>query len=221
MNTSDSPELSLRERKKAQTRTRIADTAVAMLAERGFDAVTVAEIARAAEVSEATIFNYFGTKEDLVYDRLDQFWDDLIATVANRTDHGDVVDAVERYVLAQGPPMPREPAGQQVHLAAIIRMITASPRLLARERASYDRAATALARVLAATTSIGPDAGAAAQMLVGVHRSVVDYTREQILDGTNTSTLNRRVKSRTRSSYALLRSGLQLPTRSPAASHHG
>ena len=41
--------------------------------ERGFDQVSVAEVARAADVSEATVFNYFPTKEDLVYERMDAF----------------------------------------------------------------------------------------------------------------------------------------------------
>ena len=47
----------LRERKKQQTRQLIADTARTLFAGRGFEAVTVAEIARAADVSEATVFN--------------------------------------------------------------------------------------------------------------------------------------------------------------------
>src|SRR4051794_10637265 len=61
----------LRERKKRQTRDAIAAAALAMLQARGFDEVTVAEIARAADVSEKTVFNHFPTKEDLVFARGD------------------------------------------------------------------------------------------------------------------------------------------------------
>ena len=63
----------LRERKKLQTRELIAETARRLFAERGFEAVTVAEVARAADVAEKTVFNYFPTKEDLVYWRLESF----------------------------------------------------------------------------------------------------------------------------------------------------
>ena len=56
----------LRERKKRQTREAIAQAAMALFVAHGFDAVTVADVARAADVSEKTVFNYFPAKEDLV-----------------------------------------------------------------------------------------------------------------------------------------------------------
>ncbi len=59
----------LRERKKAAMRLRISDLATGMFLERGFDEVTVAEVAEAANVSVKTVFNYFGSKEDLLFDR--------------------------------------------------------------------------------------------------------------------------------------------------------
>jgi AcrR family transcriptional regulator len=198
--------LGLRERKKQRTRAGIADAALELFTGRGFDAVTVAEVARAAEVSEATVFNYFRTKEDLVFDRLDQFWSQLIDSVDHRASGDGVVDAVQRFLLVQRP-MVQTPEHEE-RLAAITRMIATSPALLARERASYDQAAIALAEVIARTTSIGSDAVAAAQMLLGVHRSLVAYTREQVLAGTAGATLARRVAARTRSGYALLRTGL-------------
>ncbi|HEV3295288.1 MAG TPA: TetR family transcriptional regulator, partial [Streptosporangiaceae bacterium] len=74
-------ELGLRERKKLRTRQLIAETAMRLFVERGFDAVPVAAVARAAEVAEATVFNYFPTKEDLVYQGMEVFEDELLAAV--------------------------------------------------------------------------------------------------------------------------------------------
>lgn len=59
----------LRERKKRQTRQYISDVATGLFLERGFEAVTVAEIAEAANVSVNTVYNYFPAKEDLFFDR--------------------------------------------------------------------------------------------------------------------------------------------------------
>src|SRR3954454_6206628 len=61
----------LRERKKRQTRESIAAAAMELFQARGFEAVTVADVARAADVSEKTVFNHFATKEDLVFSRGD------------------------------------------------------------------------------------------------------------------------------------------------------
>ena len=74
----------LRERKKQQTQQLILDTATRLFDQRGFDGVTVAEIARAAELSEMTVFNYFPTKEDLVFGRMEFFEERLVAAVEQR-----------------------------------------------------------------------------------------------------------------------------------------
>src|SRR3954465_5975723 len=76
--------IGLRERKKARTRLEISDVATRLFAEHGFEEVTLSQIAAAAEVSIKTIFNYFGSKEELYFDRADEMRDAVIATIAER-----------------------------------------------------------------------------------------------------------------------------------------
>src|SRR5215213_6842530 len=92
-------EMGLRERKKQQTRQRIQEGAIELFAARGFDKVPVAEIARAADVSEATVFNYFPTKEDLVYEGMEAFENALIDAVRDRPDGTSVLSAYRDFVL--------------------------------------------------------------------------------------------------------------------------
>ena len=65
----------------------------------GFDAVSIAAVARAAEVSEATVFNYFPTNEDLVFQGMEVFEAELLAAVADRSAGEPVVAAFARFVL--------------------------------------------------------------------------------------------------------------------------
>src|SRR5919201_222062 len=99
-----STEPGLRERKKQQRRQLIAETARRLFAERGFDRVTVAEIARAANVSEGTVFNYFPTKADLFYDRMEVFEERLVEAVRARAPGDSVPASLRRFVLPGGPP---------------------------------------------------------------------------------------------------------------------
>src|SRR6266496_368056 len=89
----------LRERKKQQTHQAIAEAAQQLFAERGFDAVTVAEVARAADVSEGTVFNYFPTKEDLFYGGMEAFEAELVEAVGQRAPGESVPAAFRRFVL--------------------------------------------------------------------------------------------------------------------------
>src|ERR1700749_1287397 len=89
----------LRERKKRRTRGPIATVAMKLFAARGFDAVTVAEVARAAEVSEKTVFNYFPSKEDLVFWRLESFEHELLSAVRDRAAGESVLTGFGRFIL--------------------------------------------------------------------------------------------------------------------------
>lgn len=95
-----SADLPLRERKKLQTRQHLVDTAAALFHARGFDAVTVADVARAAEVGEQTVYNYFATKERLVFDEADAFAQRFAAMISETPAGAPLGPSVAREVHA-------------------------------------------------------------------------------------------------------------------------
>ena len=199
----------LRERKKEQTRHLIAETARALFAKRGFDAVTVAEIARAADVSEATVFNYFPTKEDLVYGRLESFEDELLSAVRDRAPGESALQAFGRFVLQPRGLLAAKDADEQ--LLAITRMIAESPALLAREEQIFLRYTRSLASLLAEETGAKPDdvePWVAANALMGVHRGLIAYVRRQVLAGRRNPRLGRDVRAQRERALDLLEAGL-------------
>ena len=120
---------------------------MSLFLERGFDQVSVAEVARAADVSEATVFNYFTTKEDLVYDRMDAFEQELLAAVRERPAGETPLRAFARFVLDRSD---RAATGDgRRRVAALTRLTSASPSLKARERQIVAEYTEALAAVLA------------------------------------------------------------------------
>src|SRR6476469_1985072 len=94
----------LRETKKARTRLAISDAATQLFVERGFEQVTVAEIAEAADVSVKTVFNYFPAKEDLFFDRADELLAGLLRTIAERPEARTITTALRarRLAIAEG-----------------------------------------------------------------------------------------------------------------------
>jgi AcrR family transcriptional regulator len=96
----------LRERKKQRTRREISDVATRLFLEHGFERVTLAEIADAAEVSVKTIFNHFGSKEDLFFDRIGELRDGIEATMTGRPPGVTVVEALRRLSVENVVPFP-------------------------------------------------------------------------------------------------------------------
>jgi AcrR family transcriptional regulator len=201
----------LRERKKQQTRELLAETARRLFTERGFERVSVAEIAREADVSEKTVFNYFPTKEDLVYWRLESFEDELLETIRSREAGESVLDAFGRFVR-----QPRGMLGQydrkaREQLAALTRMIVASPSLIAREQQIFEGYTASLAALIADETGAGPDdvePWVAANAMMGVHRRLIDYTRGRIVAGARHPELAADVLEQAERGLALLGRGL-------------
>jgi AcrR family transcriptional regulator len=174
----------LRERKKQQTRELLAETARRLFTERGFERVSVVEIAREANVSEKTVFNYFPTKEDLVYWRLESFEEELLATVRDRPPGESVLAAFGRFVSAPRGMLATHDEETRERLAALSRMIASSPALLAREQQIFAGYTDSLAALIADETgSGGVEPWVVANALMGVHRSLVDFARRRIVAG--------------------------------------
>jgi AcrR family transcriptional regulator len=205
------PELGLRERKKEQTRKLIADTARGLFVTRGFERVTVAEIARAANVSEATVFNYFPTKEDLVYYRMEIFETEMLAAIRERPAGESILGAFGRFILEPRGLLAAEDEGAVEILASITRVIAESPALLARERQILDRYARTLAWIVADETGRSPDdvePYVIANALIGAHRALLDFTRGRILAGARNPRLAREVRAQGKRALAVLEQGL-------------
>jgi AcrR family transcriptional regulator len=162
------------------------DTAIRLFAERGFDAVPVAAIARAAEVSEATVFNYFPTKEDLVYRGMEVFEAELMAAVRDRPAGESIAAAFGRFVLQPRGFLAAPDEDSARFLIAVSKMIADSPALRSREREILARYTASLARLIAEDTAADPDdvrPWVVARALIGTHQTLIEFVRRHLADG--------------------------------------
>lgn len=136
-------EVGRRERKKQQTKAAISRVATLLFLERGFDAVTVAEVARAADVAVQTVFNHFPAKEDLFFDE-EGWWRGPARAV--HASAGDPLDALEAHYLASI--RERLAVGHLATWKQFVRTIEASPALLARRRMQTDELVRTLSEAL-------------------------------------------------------------------------
>jgi AcrR family transcriptional regulator len=202
-------EAGLRERKKQRTRELIADAALELFLEHGFDAVTIADVARHADVDAKTIYNYFPSKPDLVFHRFEAFEESLLGSVRDRKPGESVLAAFSRFLLASQGVVADEKATAQ--LRALTRMILNSPALLAHEEQVYARFTAALANLLVEETGAQPtdvEPSVVAHALIGLHRSLVAYVRAATIAGTPNSTLARRLRAQATKALATLEGGL-------------
>jgi AcrR family transcriptional regulator len=140
-------ELSLRSRKKVRTRQQIADAAAALFAARGYDAVTVADIARRAEVSEQTVYNFFSCKEQLVLDQDADFEARLVAMLRERAADVSLADSVRAGAHAFLDELQRRPEVPE-RAGGLPCLIQVSSTLRRAWLDATDRYASSLARVL-------------------------------------------------------------------------
>ena len=202
----------LRERKKEQTRQLIAETARRLFAERGFDRVSVAQIAREADVSQQTVFNYFPTKEDLVYWRLESFEQELLSTISEREPGEPVLAAFSRFLRQPRGLLGKHDPEARERLAALTTMIMDSPALLAREQQIMAGYTDSLAALIADEQGAAPEdiePWVAANAMMGVHRALVRHARRRVVEGMRHPKLAAEVRARAEEALALLDAGLE------------
>lgn len=162
----------LQERRKRRTRAQIAQVAMRLFLERGFDQVSVGEIAEAAEVAEKTIYNHFPLKANLVFDEDPALLDGMITAIRRRGPGASAADALREYLPTQVDRLGQaEPPARR---DAFRRMVLNSPTLRAHQRAMAARYESELAGELAAATGAPADAPepfVAAVALVGALRA--------------------------------------------------
>ncbi len=154
------PKEGLRERKKQQTREQIRRTAVRLFLDRGFEEVSVADVADAAGVSKMTVFNYFPAKEDLFFAGSERLFPDLAGAVRGRTADESPVRAVRRYVRSELESR-AEWTGLHDGVARFTHLIWTSPTLLASIGRRWQGLRADLVRALdeAAGLPPGPEPG--------------------------------------------------------------
>jgi AcrR family transcriptional regulator len=158
----------LRERRKQETRRAISDVATEMFAARGFDEVTIAQVADAAGVAKMTVTNYFPRKEDLVFDRAEAIVRSLADAVATRAPGESMLAAIRRDYAER---VARADVTLGLSGPAFARMIENSPALTSRGLEMVHQREQALGDAIAAETgSDGPQQRVAAAMLASVHR---------------------------------------------------
>ena len=133
-----------RERKKAATRQKIADTALRLFLERGYDAVGIRDVAAEADVAVTTLFSHFASKEALVFEQDENFEHRLAQAVTDRAPHEPLIPALRHEMQA----LVRHCAADSA--APIWRMIDASPALRQYEESMRLRHAESLATAIAA-----------------------------------------------------------------------
>jgi len=139
-------EIGLRERKKQKMYERVSEVAIRLFMEKGFDAVSVAAVAAAAEISKPTLFRYFPAKEDLVLYRIADHEDEAARVVAGQAAPLDALrraflDGLERCDPVTG-------LNDHPEVMAFHRLLYGSPALVARAHIHLERSELALAEAL-------------------------------------------------------------------------
>jgi AcrR family transcriptional regulator len=198
----------LRERKKRETREGIARAAWKLFARRGFDAVTVADIARAAKVSEKTVFNYFPGKEDLVFGAGMQRTAALIDAVRARPPGASIVEPFRRWTMDYLDRVEHEPVDS---ITAIPRLVMGSDALRVRLFVGWEQEAMLLGPVIA--EQVGESESELVPMVVArtlawTHRVIFRAAFTRLIAGEEQARVAADLREEARRAYDLLERGL-------------
>jgi AcrR family transcriptional regulator len=198
-----------REQRYQETRARIVDSAADLFAERGFDAVSVVEIAKRAGVVEKTVFNHFPMKEGLVFDADPPMREALLDAVRSRPSGESVSAAAGSFVVAAVGLLGAPEAAEGV--ARMARVIRGSRTLQVREREILGELTDALAGLIAEETRAWPgqvEPWLAAHAVLGLYASLLELARDRVLAGVTGPELSGELRRQGRRGLALLQFGL-------------
>ncbi len=173
-------ETGLRERKRQRMYEDVSEIAIGLFLEKGFDAVSVAEVAAAAEISKPTLFRYFPSKEDLVLYRFADHETEAAQVVAGRPEGQSVIGALRAHFLdGLGRLDPVTGLNDHPAVLAYLRLLYGTPSLVARLYEYLERSEGALAEALGG----GLDARLAAGQITAVRRILALENWRRIADG--------------------------------------
>jgi len=199
----------LRARKKRQTRAVIAAAAMDLFQSRGFDAVTIADIAVAADVSRKTVFNYFPAKEDLVFNEGQARRDALVHAIRTRPAGTSLVEPFRRQTLEL---IDRVERGADPRIVAVPRLVAGSAVLRERLFLGWEREAAVLTPVIADETGSGPDdlvPGVVARSLAWTNRLVFRAAFNRLIAGEDERALAADLREQAHRAYDQLERGLR------------
>ncbi len=204
----EAPTTGLRERKKRAARQAIAATARRLFAERGFDAVTVAEVAAAAEVSEKTVFNHFATKEDLAFAGREEGIAQFVAAIAERPPGSSVLDVFRAMTHTV---LDTVVAAGDEDLLTVARIIRGSRTLQERLTVGWEAGSAAITAAVAETSGAADDdlvPAIVARTLWFTHRSIFLAALQGLLAEEERGALAARLRVAADRAYDQLAGGL-------------
>jgi AcrR family transcriptional regulator len=202
------PAEGLRQTKKRRTRAAISAAAMELFAARGFDAVTVVEVAHAAGVSEKTVFNYFPNKEDLVFAGGEERRAALVAALRDRPPGTSLLEPFRAQTTAFLDRVAHDPVDS---IVAVPRLVMGSPTLRDRLLVGWEREAAFLVPVIAEEAGVEPDdlvAAVIARTLAWTHRLVYREAFTRLLAGDGQRQVAADLREQARRAYDQLETGL-------------